>query len=318
MARRVPIDRGHYRQRRTKHLGPFRPANPVGVRYDVPPEYEEYEKFVRDMMEVLLHAQGLTTIKVEHDVELQGFGGKHQIDVYWEYRIGGVTHRTAVSCKHYKRAVTKGRVQELKGVLDDLPGVQGVVVTTKGFQSGAIEFATAHKIGLKIIRPPEDADWTGRIRTIETVVRLRIPRDQGISIMFDLPWAEAHLTSDERDQLLRIIVDLDAIHVDDVEAGTRTALRALVDSAFASRVGSTEDAVSVLTKWPNAYLAGEGFPRAKLATTTVTGRLSSNAEQRMILQSDATAIIRDAIDGTLLFIDPDGKVSGDTEEEGVS
>lgn len=34
-----------------------------------------------------------------------------------------------------------------------------------------------------------------------------------------------------------------------------------------------------------------------------------------IIRKDPSAIVRDAIDGTLLFVDPDGSITGDVDEE---
>jgi len=39
----------------------------------------------------------LKTIVVRHDVRLKGRSGQeYQIDVYWEYKIAGVTHKVAI------------------------------------------------------------------------------------------------------------------------------------------------------------------------------------------------------------------------------
>lgn len=69
----------------------------------------EYERFVRDIIEALLRAQGLETVKVEHDVQIRGLSRSHQVDVYWEYRLGGVLHRVIINCKRYDHPVTSAR-----------------------------------------------------------------------------------------------------------------------------------------------------------------------------------------------------------------
>src|SRR5215213_2783228 len=85
----------------------------------------EYERFVRDIEETVLHAQGLDTVKVQHDVQVQGTSRSHQIDVYWEYRLGGVLHRVIINCKRYTHTVEITDVLTLGGVLQDMPGVRG-------------------------------------------------------------------------------------------------------------------------------------------------------------------------------------------------
>ncbi len=56
----------------------------------------EYEKFTQEIYQELSNARGITT-NVEHNVKLTGkLGQKHQIDVYWEYKIAGVQYKVAI------------------------------------------------------------------------------------------------------------------------------------------------------------------------------------------------------------------------------
>lgn len=119
-----------------------------------------YERFVQEVYQAVLTAEGKDTIKVEHDVKLQGTSGQeHQIDVYWEYRQGGITYQTAIECKFYKDSIGIGKVRDFYGVLSDIPNLRGIMATAKGYQSGALQFAKSKGIGLQIIRSPEDADY---------------------------------------------------------------------------------------------------------------------------------------------------------------
>lgn len=95
------------------------------------------------------------TTKVQHDVKLEGRSGqKHQIDVYWEYVIAGNKHRVAIECKNYNTLVPIGKVRDSKGVLDDLNGVNGIMVTKVGYQEGAKKYAQEYGISLKELRTP--------------------------------------------------------------------------------------------------------------------------------------------------------------------
>src|SRR4051812_15501561 len=114
-----------------------------------------YELFVRDVMQQLVTSDD-TTIKVQHDVQIAGRDGQpHQIDVYWEHRVGTVLHRVAVDCKHYNKNVGKLHVQAMMGLLDDVPGLSGMIATQKGFQRGAKRLADKHGIALRVVRPAE-------------------------------------------------------------------------------------------------------------------------------------------------------------------
>ena len=49
-----------------------------------------YELVVQSIFQEILDQDGACTIRVEHDVELQGRTTTHQIDVLWRFEIGGI------------------------------------------------------------------------------------------------------------------------------------------------------------------------------------------------------------------------------------
>ena len=101
----------------------------------------------------------MNAANVQHNVKLEGRSGqKHQIDVYWEYEKDGKTHRVAIECKNYSRRISQEKVCALKGVLDDLEGVSGIMVSKVGFQKGAKRYAKAFGISLKELRHPGDGE----------------------------------------------------------------------------------------------------------------------------------------------------------------
>jgi len=107
-------------------------------------------------------------------VKLQGKSGdKYQIDVYWEYEIAGNKHRVAIECKNYSSLVPVGKVRDFQGVLIDLNNVNGIMVSSKGFQSGAKKYAEEYGISLKELRLPGSNDIAGEITTIFHINRIR-------------------------------------------------------------------------------------------------------------------------------------------------
>lgn len=115
----------------------------------------EYERFTQEIYQQLVNLDVVRTTKVQHDVKLEGRSGqKHQIDVYWEYEIAGNKHRVAIECKSYNTLVPIGKVRDFKGVLDDLNGVNGIMVTKVGYQEGAKKYAQEYGISLKELRTP--------------------------------------------------------------------------------------------------------------------------------------------------------------------
>lgn len=104
-----------------------------------------YEKFVQEIYQTLLNQTAVKTIKVEHDVKLKGKAGvAHQIDVYWEFELAGVRYRTCIECRHYSSRVEKSEVFAFAGIIDDLGDVNGIMVTTIGYQSGAEAVASVN------------------------------------------------------------------------------------------------------------------------------------------------------------------------------
>ena len=72
----------------------------------------EYELFVKEVYEYLNRADGLSDVKIQHDVILKGAAGVgHQIDVYWTFCKAGVAYKVAVECKDYKTESVRKRLQ---------------------------------------------------------------------------------------------------------------------------------------------------------------------------------------------------------------
>ncbi|GHT82101.1 hypothetical protein FACS1894137_00360 [Spirochaetia bacterium] len=105
----------------------------------------EYEVFSQEIYKEILEAEGLGTIKVQHDVSLcGGHEQEYQIDVYWEFMTAGVCNRVAIECKNYAGKTPVGKVRDFFGVVHDIGNIQGILVSKQGFQKGAIQFAMDH------------------------------------------------------------------------------------------------------------------------------------------------------------------------------
>ncbi len=116
----------------------------------------EYEQFTQEVYQQLSAHQYTGFNRVRHNIKLKGRSGcEHQIDVYWEYKKDGITHRVAIECKNYKKRVPKEKVCAFYGTLVDLDDVKGIMVSKKGFQKGAKQFAEHYRISLKELREPE-------------------------------------------------------------------------------------------------------------------------------------------------------------------
>ena len=131
----------------------------------------EYELAVKAVYEAILNQGNAENSEVKHNQKLVGKSGvAHQIDVLWRFRQAGVEHLVLIECKNYGGTVELGDVREFHSVVDDITGARGVMVTRVGFQSGAVDYAKYHGIGLKLLRAPEEQDWAGYIKGVNVYI----------------------------------------------------------------------------------------------------------------------------------------------------
>jgi hypothetical protein len=104
---------------------------------------KDYELLVREIYQQMLDQDQALNVVVQHNVQKMGRATSHQLDVYWEFCLGGVTHKVAVQAKRWKNPIRKSDVLAFKGVLEDLPGTVGIMVASSRYQKGAVEVAKA-------------------------------------------------------------------------------------------------------------------------------------------------------------------------------
>lgn len=149
---------------------------------------KSYETLAQRVFDEILNQQAVTTVLVQHDVILQGKSTSHQIDVYWEFKAGGITYKTIVQAKDWASSVDQGELLKFKAIIDDLPGQpRGIFVSKTGYQSGAIDTAKANGIVLYELREPTDKDWQGRVKTINLSLHFFLPKN-GIEMIPDGKW----------------------------------------------------------------------------------------------------------------------------------
>lgn len=151
-----------------------------------------YEIITRQIFDSILNhsRDDINTIEVQHDVTLTGRSTTHQIDVYWEFIVGGIKYITIVQAKDWStNAVDQGELLKFKCVLDDLPNQpRGIFVTRTGYQQGAFNYARHHGILLYELREPTDADKLGRVMRITLDIDSYLSHSSGIRITHDERW----------------------------------------------------------------------------------------------------------------------------------
>ncbi len=126
------------------------------LSYPISVNSKGYELLVREIYQQMLDQDQALNVVVQHNVHKQGRATSHQIDVYWEFCLGGVTHKVVVQAKNWNNPIRKGDVFTFKGVLEDMPGTVGIMVTSSSYQKGAIEVAEAAGIMICNLMKQED------------------------------------------------------------------------------------------------------------------------------------------------------------------
>ncbi|MBO9136454.1 restriction endonuclease [Rhizobium sp. B230/85] len=105
-----------------------------------------------------LHETGDVT--VEHNVILKGRScAERQFDVLVRHRKGFYEHLIVVECKYWNKNVARLHVDALATTIREVGATKGVIFSTKGFQSGAIEQAAHEQISLFQVRDLTDEEW---------------------------------------------------------------------------------------------------------------------------------------------------------------
>lgn len=112
-----------------------------------------FEKLTQEIYQAFcdfdISENGFKKVQVQHDVKLQGkSGATHQIDVFWEFNLAGVTYKTLVEAKDWKSPVEKEQILSLKAKIDDIPNSNGIFVSRTGYQAGAKTYAEHNGIQL--------------------------------------------------------------------------------------------------------------------------------------------------------------------------
>ena len=108
---------------------------------------DDYEKFIQQVMAslvgVTVHHQRVYTGRVsQRDIK---------IDVSFNYDIAGADLLFLVECKCYGHSVPVDDVEEFHSKIDDIGAHKGIMITTVGFQEGAIKTARGRGIALALL-----------------------------------------------------------------------------------------------------------------------------------------------------------------------
>lgn len=118
-----------------------------------------YEKLTQKLYQQIvdLDTKDYEKIEVRHNIKTKGKSGlEHQIDVFWEFTLGGVRYATVIEVKDWKSKVKKSDIMAFTEKIKDIPGFPtGIYVSKSGFQRGALEWAQLHGVKLVTISEME-------------------------------------------------------------------------------------------------------------------------------------------------------------------
>lgn len=107
---------------------------------------KEFEELIAAVEEAVHDLPG---VQVYHNVKLPtNYGGKRQIDILIEEERGRFKYKTIIECKNTNSKISVNTVGAFKELLESVGAHQGIIVSSSGFQKGALESAKQSNIYL--------------------------------------------------------------------------------------------------------------------------------------------------------------------------
>ena len=153
---------------------------------------KQYEQMAGSVLRILfgMDREGCTGTLLHNTVLTGASGVGHEMDIVLEVSRDSGKTCAAVECKNHGRPLEKEIVAAFSCILQDINALRGkdeqlggVIVSSGGFQSGAVEMGKYYGIILLEIRPPEGEEWDRYIQTMmresrrEIQTRYRMKRD---------------------------------------------------------------------------------------------------------------------------------------------
>lgn len=140
----------------------------------------EYEEFVE---RVIREKEAENWSVTRQKALSSSTGRKILFDVVMEMQIElGFRITIVLECKCWSKRINVGLVQEFKAKLLEVGSPRGIMVTTAGYQSGAVQYASENGIGLLVLRDEEEGRYL-----VEMVSEGVVPSKSGEVMGFLVP-----------------------------------------------------------------------------------------------------------------------------------
>jgi len=109
-----------------------------------PYEYEQFtQRVIESLVGVIVHHQRVYIGRISQR--------EIKVDVSFNYTVAGANLLFLVECKCYSHSVPVDDVEEFHSKIDDIGAHKGIMVTTVGFQEGAVKTARGRGIALALL-----------------------------------------------------------------------------------------------------------------------------------------------------------------------
>jgi hypothetical protein len=268
-----------------------------------------YERLVQRVFQAILRQEFVRNVDVQNNVRLQGIATNHQIDLFWEFEVGGINYKTIIEAKDWNKPVSQGALMKFKAILDDLPGQpRGILVSRSGFQAGARRFASSNGIVLYELRKPTERDLRGRVRALDFTFVSYHPITSNIALVHDEKWRVSEAIKLGLREVPRLDLSLEPeearlLNEFGDQIGT---VKEITDSCYPEGV---QELVPTRTRHefnaPTFLDTGRSdFPRLKLTAVEATIAIESLTQEFGVDVNELVhCILKDAFTGTIRTVD---------------
>lgn len=194
-----------------------------------------YEDAVAKLIGRLVSGVELVPPGVQRRKKVTGKTGQaYEIDLLYRYRLGGLEYLTIVECKHWKKRVGVDIVNQLYSIQQDVGAHKAAVITTCGFQKGAITVASKNGIALIcfVRGTPQfltylDGGWSEFCKLIESDnSSLHYPPDSSAGVVFPTRSPRRYIANRYGMEIAQLLVSDGFLSFDQIP---RPELRATVE-----------------------------------------------------------------------------------------
>ena len=119
------------------------------------PSWKELEQLC-----ATIHKQLSPDADITHDDRITGVSGTvRKCDITIRQTIGSYQSLVVIDCKKHKRKLNRRDVAAFAEQRNDVRAMLGVMISSSGFDSGAVAVAQKENIHLRIFRKGQSADW---------------------------------------------------------------------------------------------------------------------------------------------------------------